>query len=214
MSNPNAPYHGSKNYLGGPPWASMRDMEIVGAAMAQRMHVPLYGAFAYSNSTGRWGWSYQAPDQARAEVVARASCGTADARTVGWGRDTFIALALSGTRGYGFAWDRLPQRAAQKALRECRSGEICQVAAVIDTRSNPIEESRKQSRKRIWRWVRAVILGVLTILFASAALYDHLTGAHDPHGWLVAASLAGLLALHQATRAVTTRIWAPPPGRS
>jgi hypothetical protein len=204
----------SKNYVGGPPWASMRDLEIAGAIMAQRMHVPLYGAFAYSGSTGRWGWSYQAADQARAEVMARASCGTADATTAGWGRDTFIALALGGTRGYGFAWDRLPQRAAQKALRECRSRGICQVAAVIDTRGDPIEESRKQSHRRIWRWVRAVIFGVLAILFVSAALYDQLTGANDPHGWWVATSLAGFLALHQATRAVTTRVWAPPPGRS
>ena len=214
MSNPNAPYRGSKNYVGGPLWASQRDMEIAGAYLAQRMHVPLYGAFAYSSSTGRWGWSYQARDQASAGAMARASCGTADAIVVGWGFDTYIALALDGTRGYGFAWDRLPQRAAQKALKECRSGGNCQVGAVIDTKSNPIEESRKQDRRRIWRSVRAILLGVFAILSASAALYDHLTGANDPHGWLVAAVLAGLLALYQASRAVTTRVWAPPPARS
>jgi hypothetical protein len=210
MSNPNAPNAPSRYN----PSRTNRDVQDFGALMAQRMHVARYGAFAYSRSTGRWGWSYQAPDQASAEVMARASCGTADAIVVGWGRDTNIALALGGTRGYGFAWDRQSQRAAQKALQECRSGGNCQVAAVIDTRSNPIEESRKQSRKRIWRWVRAVILGVLAILFASAALYDHLTGANDPTGFKVAATLAGLLALQQASRAVTTRLWTLPPGQA
>jgi hypothetical protein len=64
-----------------------------------------------SRSTGRWGWSYQAQDRASAEVMACASCGTADAIAVGWGRDTYIALVLGGNKGYGFAWDGLPQRA-------------------------------------------------------------------------------------------------------
>ena len=201
-----------RNYVGGPQWASQRDMEIAGAYLARQMHVPLYGAFAYSTSTGRWGWSYQARDQASAGAMARASCGTADAIVVGWGCDTYIALALGGTRGFGFAWDRRPQPAAQQAIKAYQSGGNCQVAAVIDTRCNAVEESRKQDRKRIWRSVRAFLLGVFAILCASAALYDQLSGANDPHGWVVAAVLAGLLALWQASAARTTRVWPLPPG--
>jgi hypothetical protein len=213
MSDSNAPNAPSR-YA---PGLTNRDVEMAMAyhvQTRQQRHVARYGAFAYSSSTARWGWSYQASDQASAEVMARASCGTADAVAVGWGCDTYIALALGGTRGYAFAWDRLSQRAAQKALHECRSGGNCQVAAVIDTRSNPIEQSRRQSRRRSWRWVRAVISGVVAILFSPGALHEQLTGAHGVRGYSIVAISAGLLALQQASRAVTTRIWAPPPGRS
>jgi len=207
---PNAPYHGRTGMTN-------QDAALMGMREMQRQgmwnsggSLPRYGAFAYSRSTGRWGWSYQAPDQASAEAMARASCGESDAIVAGWGYNTFIALALGGTRGYGFAWDGQSQRAAQKALQECQSGGNCQVAAVIDTRRHP----REQSRKRFWRRVRAVIFGVVAILFAPGALHEQMIGAHGLRGFSIAAILAGLLALHQASRAVTTTVWPAPPRRS
>ena len=64
-----APYHGRTGMTN-------QDAALMGMREMQRQgmwnsggSLPRYGAFAYSRSTGRWGWSYQAPDQASAEAA-------------------------------------------------------------------------------------------------------------------------------------------------
>lgn len=179
------------NYVGGPAWASQADMDIAGAAMARSMRRPSYGAIAYSPATGRYGWSYKADERATAENLAIQSCGAADAITLVWGSDVYLALALGEGGAYGSAWNTRRAAAEQQALQVCsRSGTNCQVALVFDTRRDPT--SRRGSRR-----VRGVILAVIAVAFALGAAYDLASGKVDARPSLVIAIVAGLLAAYQ-----------------
>ena len=185
------------NYVGGPAWASQRDMEIAGAAIAQGMHTSSYGAIAYSPATGRYGWSYKAAERATAERMAIDSCGAADAIILVWASDAHVALALGDGRVYGSAWGADRARAEQLALQSCRGhGTNCQVAVLFDTRRGP----KNPGSQRRWRRIRAVIFAVIAVVFASGALYDRVSGYADARASLVIALLVGLMALHQARR--------------
>src|SRR5205809_1353261 len=94
MPDPNAP-PGSPDasYGHGFDSFSQRDMEIAGAAGA--FGGQLYGAIAYSPSTGRHGWSSRARDQATAERTALDYCAAPDARIAVGGYNTHLALAVA-----------------------------------------------------------------------------------------------------------------------
>lgn len=183
------------NYVGGPAWASQRDMDIAGAALARGMHTPTYGAIAYSHATGRYGWSYKAAGRESAEKIAIDSCGAGDATILVWSSGGYLALALGDGRSYGSAWDADRARAEALALEICRrSGSNCHVALIFDTRREPKDPARQRFSRRI----RAVILSVIAVVFAGGALYDLLTGYADPRPGLVIAVIAGLAAVYQA----------------
>lgn len=93
---------------------------------------PHYGAIAYSPSTRRFGWSFNCPDQANAEAQARSQIGVADAITLGWGSNSYLALALAEDGSYGYGWDESAFGAADRAMNAC-TGKNPQLVALVDT---------------------------------------------------------------------------------
>jgi serine/threonine-protein kinase len=83
-----------------------------------------YGAIAYSEKTGAWGYAYDQSTRGMAEGIARRNCTGDDARAVGWVRNGFVALAVgeNGAWGVGYSYgDGATNREAkERALEECR----------------------------------------------------------------------------------------------
>jgi len=93
-------------------------LAFAGAAHAR----DLYGAIAYSPSTGAHGYSFDYGSRASAERKALSSCRkyARDCRVPLWFRNSCGALAVGNGGGWGTAWG--PNRAAAEAnaLRSCR----------------------------------------------------------------------------------------------
>jgi serine/threonine-protein kinase len=83
--------------------------------------VPRFAAVAYSECTGRYGYTYGKACLADAEAGALANCGARDARIVGWVENGWVALARSPQgSAYGFGWStRSLAEAEAIALRAC-----------------------------------------------------------------------------------------------
>jgi len=80
----------------------------------------MWGAIAYSSSTGRSGYSYHHGDRSSAEQAARDFCGAADAVIVisdGW---RWIALAVASNGACGAGWGGNGDQAARHAENTCR----------------------------------------------------------------------------------------------
>jgi serine/threonine-protein kinase len=127
MPNQNAPGWENAPFAGS-AWATNRD-----AGIAANILIRSFGAIAYSPSTGRYGWSYQAIDRPTAERIAIDSCGASDAMVVVWGTKAFLALAIADAGAYGWGWDETPSGAQQRALAGCQ-GANPRIAVVFDTR--------------------------------------------------------------------------------
>jgi hypothetical protein len=130
MGNPNAPYRPGE-------WASLRDMEIVGATLAQRARQQKYGAIVYSPSTRRHGYSFNCSSADEAATLARNQCGAPDAGVVAQGHNFYLALALADGGAYGAGWAADPKSAAQYALANC-SGPNPHLTIVVDTGSGAV----------------------------------------------------------------------------
>jgi hypothetical protein len=80
----------------------------------------VYGAVAFSPSTGRSGYGNGYPTKSQAIARARRKCGRSDAKT-NWCKNSWIALAVSNQSagGWGSAWGETPEIARTKALAEC-----------------------------------------------------------------------------------------------
>jgi hypothetical protein len=94
-----------------------------------------WGALAYSNSTGRFGYAYGLTDRQSAEQNARANCLTADATVICWGKEVYIAFVASDAGAYGSAWDADPKLAEAKAFEYGREyDKNCRLLLLFHTR--------------------------------------------------------------------------------
>jgi hypothetical protein len=88
-----------------------------------------YGAIAYSESTGNWGYSYDYGSRAQAENSALGRCGRGDCEIKVWFKNSCGALAKAsnGALGWSYAADSRAE-AESLALSECRSrGSNCRI---------------------------------------------------------------------------------------
>ncbi len=130
----------------GPTWNDA----MLAAAIRQS-----YGALAYSQSTGRYGWSFGTPDQASAESLAVQSCGVADAASIACGFNTYLGLAVADGGYYGYGWDSNPRKARERALASCK-GANPHIAVLLHTRQGVVDKLGPGSG-----WVAGGFLGLL-----------------------------------------------------
>lgn len=162
MPDGNTPFCGGS----GPTWNDAMGLhEILRSQNVE--HGAVYGAIAYSPTTGRHGWSFGASYRAHAETAALASCrgsGQAwggDAQVVCWGLNTFLALAIGDGGDFDYASNDFPQLAGWQALRKCHSRAAnCRVAIQV-TRTGTLQIRRAVSHDageiarlhvRAWQW--------------------------------------------------------------
>lgn len=75
-----------------------------------------WGAIAFSQSTGAYGYSTGYDDQRGAEKRALAECGAADAKIVLFGSKAWLVLAIGDDTGaYGVAWNEDKREAVSVA---------------------------------------------------------------------------------------------------
>jgi len=79
-----------------------------------------YAAIAYSESSGRYGYSYGYGNRAGAEDRAITECKADDAKVVIWCRNAYAALAVSDEGAYGYAWATTERQAKAIASQKCR----------------------------------------------------------------------------------------------
>jgi hypothetical protein len=103
------------------------------AAPASARADDTYAAIAYSESTGRYGYSYGYSTRAAAENRAISECNTDDAQILVWGRNAYVALALSDEGAYGWAWASSEGQAKRLALQKCRDygGTSARIAVCV-----------------------------------------------------------------------------------
>jgi len=92
-----------------------------------------FAAIAYSESTNRYGYSYGYDSRAGAEDRAITECKADDAKIVVWGRNAYVALAVSDEGAYGYAWASTEGQAKRLALQKCRDfgGNTARVAVCV-----------------------------------------------------------------------------------
>jgi hypothetical protein len=81
----------------------------------------MYGAIAYSSSTGRYGYSYDGGSRSEAEDYARSKCGRGDCAIKVWFKNACGALAVGRRGGAGWGWSSSRESAESVALNECQS---------------------------------------------------------------------------------------------
>ena len=92
-----------------------------------------YAAIAYSPDTGHYGYAAGFSSRAAAEDEALNQCEGDDARVVVWGRNAYVALAVSDNGPYGYAWGTTEAIAKRIATQKCRDlgGENVRVAVSV-----------------------------------------------------------------------------------
>lgn len=92
-----------------------------------------FAAIAYSDSTGRYGYSYGYSSRFDAENRALSECGTDDARVVIWGRNAYVALAVGDNGAIGYAWGSSESIARNIARQKCRDygGQNVRIAVSV-----------------------------------------------------------------------------------
>jgi hypothetical protein len=90
-----------------------------------------FGAVAYSQSTGRWGcsWNLTSPDLALQAAIA--DCGPG-AEGLTWGRHIYIALAVASNGAAAADASATPKYAKRHALRKCQ-GPNARIILVVQT---------------------------------------------------------------------------------
>jgi hypothetical protein len=81
-----------------------------------------YAAIAYDESTHTWAYHNGVATKEEAIAQALRKCGHSQAKT-NWCRNSWIALAVSSTHGWGSAWAVTPQDARKKSIDECFAHE-------------------------------------------------------------------------------------------
>lgn len=90
----------------------------------------LYAAIAYSDSTGRWGYSFDNYTLADASVSAVSRCAAYDCRVKTWVRNGCAALARGYSGGLGWAYNDSLAYARTRAIQECNAwGYGCGIVA-------------------------------------------------------------------------------------
>jgi Domain of unknown function (DUF4189) len=103
------------------------------AAPASARADDTYAAIAYSENTGRYGYGYGFSSRSRAEAEALNQCEGDDAQVVIWGRNAYVALAISDNGPYGYAWGTTAATAKRIALQKCRDygGENARIVVSV-----------------------------------------------------------------------------------
>jgi len=79
-----------------------------------------YGAIAYSNSSGKYGYSYGCSSRSTAERLALNKCAASDRRIVVWVSKGWAALAVNDANRWGTGWSTKSRAAAERiALSKC-----------------------------------------------------------------------------------------------
>ena len=107
------------------------------AAAVMAGSVPLaaaanFGAIAYSNTTGAYGYSYDYGSRRSAEQAALANCRSngSGCKVVIWFQNSCGALAIGSDFGWGAAWASSRSQAERSAMRYCRQNSSgCHIAA-------------------------------------------------------------------------------------
>jgi len=81
----------------------------------------MYGAIAYSSSTGRYGYSHDWGSRSEAEDYARSQCGRSDCAIKVWFKNACGALAVGQRGGLGWGWSSSRGAAESVALNECQA---------------------------------------------------------------------------------------------
>lgn len=115
-----------------------RDCATTRSICQMRCLTTNFGAIAYSDSTGAYGWAYNYDSRQGAERAAIGFCRDTedeaqDCRVLAWFNGACGALAIDPDGPYGADWGRTRQDAATKALVVCREsgGEACEVEQVV-----------------------------------------------------------------------------------
>ena len=108
-----------------------------------------YAAIAYSEKTGKYGYSFQQPARSTAETVALRNCKADDAKIVTWARNGFCALAVGdGTAwgiGYSYGDGATNTSAKERALAECQTrGKNSRLLLCVCALSNKVEVFDKE----------------------------------------------------------------------
>jgi hypothetical protein len=119
----------------------------LGAAPTARAQSGYYASIAYSQKTGRIGYSArQARTKTAADAYAIRMCASPDAKVFIWGRDEWVAVAVVdghvGTAGFGRG--KSSDEAQQKALDEVGKrahGNAYRVALCVNSGGNRLSES-------------------------------------------------------------------------
>jgi serine/threonine-protein kinase len=110
-------------------------MVVVTAAVGLILLVPgpcmggNYGAIAYSQSTGCWGYSYNYGSRQAAISEALRRCGESDCQWKVWFKNSCGALAKAENGALGWSWGADSRAEAEaRALEECESrGSNCEI---------------------------------------------------------------------------------------
>src|SRR5256885_3808551 len=81
-----------------------------------------YAAIAYPQPSRTWAYSTEAGTKEEAIAEALRKCGHSDAKT-NWSRNSWLALAISSTHGWGSSWAEEAKDARKKAIAECFAHE-------------------------------------------------------------------------------------------
>ena len=103
------------------------------AAPASARADEAYAAIAYSENTGKYGYGYGFSSRSKAENEALKQCDADDAQVVIWGRNAYVALAVSDNGPYGYAWGTTEAVATRIATQKCRDlgGENVRIAVSV-----------------------------------------------------------------------------------
>lgn len=84
-----------------------------------------YGAIAYSESTGKWGYSFDQSSRDAAEQRALGECGARDATVPVWVKNGWAALAKNSRGEWATGWSGNSRAEAEQiALDEIGGGSI------------------------------------------------------------------------------------------
>jgi hypothetical protein len=93
---------------------------VIVPCLVSPVFASLYGAIAYSPSTGRHGYTYNYWYLGDAENDALAYCDAPDAIIVAWARNEWCALAVADDKSnYGYASGATQAQAEANALAYC-----------------------------------------------------------------------------------------------
>ncbi len=118
-----------------------RDCATTRSICQMQCSLDSFGAIAYSQETGAYGWSFEYRSRQAAENAALGSCrerqdGTEDCRILAWFRSACGALALDPDGTYGADWGHSKADATEKALAVCaeHGGQACEIEKLVCSR--------------------------------------------------------------------------------
>ena len=113
--------------------AALAPALLVSLALSPAAAADNYGAIAFSQDSGKVGWSYDYRSRSEAEERALEECG-GDCEVVLWIMNACGALATGDDNGYGTGWAGTRERAEEIALTNCEeNADNCRINRWICT---------------------------------------------------------------------------------